>query len=321
MTELDLILRRCPNAVVAAMGSDGRPVPVPDSVPLCDHHVFEGRSGLGLLAAKDQMAAIAAWERSFEEPMVCLDVHMAVDPDQTMTIYFLDMRAEYGVHLLVADADDPEALLASAASHASLAHRVAHVTKDAVSIILGVDDATTSLLGWRADDLVGHRTMEFVHPDDVQRAIDSWMEMRKAAGTGRVRLRYRHAHGHYVWVEITNHNQLDDPDVGCVTSEMVDISDEMARLEALRDRERLLGRLAEALPIGVCHLRLDGEVVYSNEPLLALLGPVDSVEALMAGVAADDRQPVELALEQALQGHPSHLEVSVTHGRGGRRCE
>ena len=93
------------------------------------------------------------------------------------------------------------------------------------------------------------------------------MAMRAGEGTGRVRVRYRHANGHYVWLEVTNDNRLEDPEFGCVLSEMVDISDEMAQLEALRDRERLLARLAEALPIGICHLRPDREVVYSNEPL------------------------------------------------------
>ncbi|MEY2459637.1 MAG: hypothetical protein QOG30_1467 [Acidimicrobiaceae bacterium] len=321
MSTVDSVLRAHPHALVVALGVDARPVPVPASVPLCGQQVFEGRSGLELVAATDQLAAIDAWQQSQTEPVVSLDVHLGSVSDQLVTIYLVDARAEHGVHLLLTVADDPELVLAAAAAHEATARRVAHVSKDAVSVILDVDEATTLLLGWHPDDLIGHRTVEFVHPDDVQRAIDSWMEMRSGFGSGRLRVRYRHAHGHYVWVEVTNRNHLDDPDIGCIVSEMVDISVEMAQLEALRDRERLLGRLAAALPIGVCHLRLDREVVYSNEPLVALLGPVDSVEALLGSVAAADRQAVEFALDQALRGHASDLEVSVINDRWQRRCE
>jgi diguanylate cyclase (GGDEF)-like protein/PAS domain S-box-containing protein len=188
-------------------------------------------------------------------------------------------------------------------------------------VFLQVDEATTALLGWSASDLVGHSTVEFVHPEDAARAVDDWMAMRAGAGSGRVRVRFRHANGHHVWLEVTNDNHLEDPELRCVVSEMVDISAEMAQLEALHDRERLLARLAEALPIGICHLRSDREVVYSNEPLVALLGPVDSIDALTRSVAEVDRRHVEVALEQAFQGHPCSVDVGVFHGAEQRRCE
>jgi diguanylate cyclase (GGDEF)-like protein/PAS domain S-box-containing protein len=318
---LDSLLQRHPNALIAALADDARPVPVPSSVQLGGQREFEGRSGLAVIVPTDQLAFITAWERSLIEPVVTLDVHLSADPDRTVTVYFVDARAEHGVHVLLAVADDPAFVLDAIAAHEATARPIAHVRKDAVSVILGVDHATTQLLGWQQEDLVGHRTVEFVHPDDVQRAIDSWMEMRSGDGSGHLRVRYRHAHGHYVWVEITNHNQLDDPEVGCVVAEMVDISVEMAQLEAMRDRERLLGRLAEALPIGICHLRPDGDVAYSNEPLTALLGPIDSVDTLMGRIAKGDRPSVELALERALLGQALSVEVGMVCGEEDRRCE
>jgi diguanylate cyclase (GGDEF)-like protein/PAS domain S-box-containing protein len=184
-----------------------------------------------------------------------------------------------------------------------------------------IDQATTELLGWSAEELIGRRTVELVHPDDAERAIDGWMAMRSGTDTGRMRVRYQHADGHYVWVEVTNDNRLDDPDLACVLSEVVDISAEMAHVEELRDRERQLARLAEALPIGICHVRADGEVLYSNEPLTALLGQVDSREALVRAVADVDRRGVKLALSYALRGRPIDLEVAVVHAADERRCE
>jgi len=96
---------------------------------------------------------------------------------------------------------------------------------------------------------------------------------------------------------------------------------EMAPLDAPREREGLLGRIVEALPIGICHLRADGEVVYSNTQLVALLGPVDSIDELIDSVAGADRRPLDIAIENALLGHPASLEVCVIHGLKERRCE
>ena len=100
--------------------------------------------------------------------------------------------------------------------------------------------------------MVGHRSIEFIHPDDHALAIDNWMEMLALPGPGRrVRLRHRRKDGSWVWFEVTNHNLLDDPDHGCVVCEIVDISEEMAAHEELRAREQLLDRLAEAIPLGL----------------------------------------------------------------------
>jgi len=316
----DEVLERNPDALVMAIGRDSRPVGMPDSLHLDDRIQLLARSGLELVAAEDQIMVIEAWERVFVEPVVELDVHMQAFPARAVTVFIFDLREEHGVHLLVVDTDDPEMLLELAAAHSARARPIAHVKKDAVSIILDADEATTTLLGWTPEQLIGRRTVEFVHHEDVERAIDSWMEMRSGT-SGRVRLRYRHANGGFVWLEITNHNHLDDPEMQCIVSEMVDISDEMAQLEALRNRERLLARLAEALPIGVCHLRLDREVVYANEPLVTLLGPIDSLDALIRTVADVDRRPFEIALDHALEGRPSNLEVAVFHGLEERRCE
>jgi len=197
----------------------------------------------------------------------------------------------------------------------------AHVTRDAGAVFLSVDAATTTLLGWSADELIGQRTIELVHPDDAERAIDGWLAMRAGDGSGRQRVRYRHVDGHYVWVEVTNDNQLEDPSIGVVRSVLVDISEEMARLEELHQREQQLARLAEALPIGICHLRADGQAVYSNEPFVELLGPTDGREALVLSVMSADRPRLAAVLDHALTGVAGELEVGVVHGLEERRCE
>lgn len=310
-----------PDALVAALGADARPVSLPRSLGLNAHRSMGLRSGLDLVAPGDQLLVLDGWERAGQEPIVRLEVHLAPDPDQLVTLHLFDVRPEFGMHIVTLVTPDPEHLLASVAAAGARPPVVGSMRKDAVAVILEADSGAAGLLGWSVEDLVGRRTVDLIHPDDVERAIESWMGMRSGGGSARVQLRHRHADGHYVWLEVTNENRLDDPAIGCVLSQLVDISDQMAQFEALRDRERLLDRLADALPIGICHLRLDREVVYSNELLVALLGPIDSVDALVRSVAGADRRAVGFALENALQGRPGDLEVGVMHGFEERRCE
>ncbi len=317
---LDALLRNGAPAVVAALGSGARLMHMPESVPLHGLWVLEEGLGLDLVVAEDQMVVIEGWARAQHEPVVHLEVHLRADPDQLSTLHLFDLRAEHGTHLLVVEAQDHALLLRSVEARAPR-RTTAHARKDATSVFLEVDEATTALLGWTAADLIGHSTAEFVHPDDVGRAIDNWIAIRAGEDGGRLRVRYRHARGHHVWLEVTNHNRLDHPELGCVLSEMVDITAEMAQVEALRDRERLLARLADALPIGICHLRPDLQVVYSNAPLVALLGEVDSIGALMRSIADVDRHRVESALEHAFRGDPTSLEAGVTGQLDERRCE
>jgi diguanylate cyclase (GGDEF)-like protein/PAS domain S-box-containing protein len=193
-------------------------------------------------------------------------------------------------------------------------------------VISHVDDALPRMLGWAVEELVGKRTLELVHPEDHQRAIASWMDMLAAPGaTRRVRLRHRHRDGHHLWLEITNHNLLNNPQYNCVIAEMVNISDEMAAQEALRANEQLLRRLTEALPLGVLQIDPAWRLIYQNERAIemfgAQVGERVGVETA-TGLADVDRSTVRAALTAALtEGTDADLEVDYHHPVDGlRRC-
>ena len=312
------LLRTRSDAIVAAIDGNARMVPVPPSVELHGHAAFTGQSGMDLVVPDDQIAVLDAWRRAQTESVVRSDVHLLADPGSTAGLWIFDLRAEHGVHVIVLEGQCLDAVHRSGEARDARRRIVARAKKDAVAVFLDADEATTRLLGWSRDDLVGRRTVDLVHPDDAEAAIDAWMRMRAGTPTGRVRVRLRHKHGHHVWVEITNDNRLEDPDFRCVLTEMVDISTEMAALEALHDRERLLGRLAEALPIGVCQVRMSREVAYSNEPLVALFGPVDSIDALVGQLVPCDRRSLEQSIVDAFDGRSTLVEVATL---SARRCE
>ena len=218
-------------------------------------------------------------------------MHLAFDPAHPAVLHYLDARARHGVYLGVLVGGDVAALAALPPTSPA-PPRVARARKNEVAVFLEVDEATTRLLGWTPDELLGHRSLEFIHPDDRDRAIDSWMQLLSEPGVEAppVRLRHRRRDGSWIWLEVTNQH-----------------------------------RLAEALPIGVLQIGSDGAVAYTNERLGSILGtaPAPSADALLATVARGDRPSLATALGAALgDGIDADLEAQVRASPGARlrRC-
>src|ERR1035437_4984182 len=57
--------------------------------------------------------------------------------------------------------------------------RTARVRKNEVAVFLEIDEATPKLLGWTAADMVGLRSLDFIHPEDQDRAIESNLRDRR----------------------------------------------------------------------------------------------------------------------------------------------
>jgi diguanylate cyclase (GGDEF)-like protein/PAS domain S-box-containing protein len=243
---LNALLVEYPTAFVAAINADGVFVPMPASVPLAGQQVLKARSVLDLVISEDRERVISTWERARETGASSSQVRLALDPGRPAVIHYVDARARHGVYVgMVVGAD--AAALTRLPEIGPTPPRMARVRKNEVAVFLEVDEATTKILGWTAADMVGLRSLDFIHPEDYDRAIESWMQMLSEPGTVQppVRLRHRRSDGLWTWFEVTNHNQLADPDRGYVLAEMIDISDEMAAQEALRARMRLFAALAE----------------------------------------------------------------------------
>jgi diguanylate cyclase (GGDEF)-like protein/PAS domain S-box-containing protein len=310
------LLSRYPEAPVLAFDSDGLAVPVPESLSLSPDRVLEARSGLELVIHKDRVSMLEMWDRVLAKGTARCVAHLVNDPEDIVAFYGLDLREVHGAVLVVLAPAD-----ASGGSSPKVRHapkpppRFATICKDEGSFIVKVDEAATEILGWRADEMEGHRSIEFMHPDDHALAIDNWMEMLDSPGPARrVRLRHRRRDGAWVWFEVTNHNLLEDPEQGCVVSEIVDISDEMAAHEELRAREELLDRLAEAIPMGLFQIDTGGEIVYTNDRLHEILGVgrANTLHQQMATVVDDDQEALGSAVDDVLaHGLPADVEVEL----------
>lgn len=319
--QLTALLEQDPTAPIIAVTENGLIADMPDSVPRRENPVLTGRAALDGVPAEDHANLIAAFDTLLKQGTSQCLLHPPGYTD--VTWHGFDLRERHGVIVGVITAETQPPELDTGKDKRDMVRvgppRFATIRKDELSFIVGVSDALTEILGWSADDLVGRRSLEIVHPDDHPLAIDNWMDMLAHPGPGRrVRQRLQHENGSWVWFEVTNNNLLHDPDHRCVVSDMVDISEEMTVQEALREREQLLNRLAEAIPVGLFQIDTAGTLVYTNDRLHEILGVerCSTVEAQLVMIVPDDRGTLEQAIAEVL-GVGSHADVEVACRRPG----
>ena len=177
---------------------------------------------------------------------------------------------------------------------ADIAPRYGVIRRNPAGNVIEVDAAIQHLVGWSDDELIAAQTIDLIHPDDRERAIENWLETLAAPGRD-TRWRGRHlcADGEYLWLEFTNCNLLDDPHYDGVRSEMLDISDEMAMHDELRKSEARFRRLAEALPLGLAQIDGDRQIIYANQPFTDIVGVerITTVDAAFATTIERIGQP------------------------------
>lgn len=309
------LLAQHPNGAVGAISDEGLFMSIPESLPLTDHVPIEARSMLEVVVPSDHVKIIAWWEQARSEGSSWGITRL--NSGEGVIVQAIDVRERHGAYVVVLSAEEggvtqPTKSLGRVA--VKTLPRIARTTKDAGAVITSIDDGVTKLLGWTREEMVGTRSLEYIHPDDQERAIGNWMEMLASPATShRWRGRHKRQDGGWTWFEFINTNDLDGED-GRVRCEMVDISEEMSAVEALGRSEHLLRQLAETLPVGVLQCDTDRQVVYTNSTLHdILLSPAAAtVDAQLAAVVDDDRALVDDALAAVLdEGRDGDIEVRL----------
>jgi diguanylate cyclase (GGDEF)-like protein/PAS domain S-box-containing protein len=319
--------------LLTALRTDGSRILPPDTIDF-PHQIIpvpdERETMLQLVVPVDRLIVVEAWERALVKGIGFGTVRLLTDPDRSMGLTIVNAEDRYGVWLgLLFDesASSPEGsgeVLPEMLVVASRP-RQAMITKNMSAMILEIDPNVTKILGWQADDMVGQRSSSFVHPDDQERAIENWMELLSTRESQRLRFRHRCHDGGWRWIEVENiYHDADNPDDVVVEARVSDISEEMAAHEALREREQLFRRLAQALPTGVLQIERGGNVVFANERLRTILYVRDdelALDRLLLTVADDDRLLVQDALDRAFdRNEDSELEIDVRPQGALLRC-
>jgi len=320
---IDYLLAHEPPLHALALAETALAVSMPANVPIDQANVLKGvGSTLELCLPADLTGIVEAWERARRTGGAQVVVHLRADPELPVTLHIVDARRRYGVFLgfLVGGTGQ----LYAEAMPVRIRPTVCTWERNELAVIVDIDAATTAILGWTRADMIGKRTLELVHPDDVAVAIANWMDMLARPGTTpRPAFRYRHRDGSYVWLENTHDNRLADPLIGRVISQLVDVSERMIAVEALRRSEGLLRRLTDALPVGVVQIDAHAGIVHANKRLGELVGAsgATTLGELFARAATAGREALDIALADLLAtGVAAELQLTIDGPHGPRRC-
>ena len=186
--------------------------------------------------------------------------------------------------------------------------------------------AVERVLGYRPEEMVGTDTFDYVHPDDLEKVLETFLEgIATKRPTAVIELRFRHADGSWRYLEAIGVNLLEDPAVRGI---MVNSRDITERKKAEEARHRIEASLAEVQRIA--HLGSwewnvkTGEAFWSDE-VFRIYGfePgsfTPSLERLMEIVHPDDRARLREAIDGALYGgKPYDFEHRIVRPDGETR--
>ena len=167
------------------------------------------------------------------------------------------------------------------------------------------------VLGYEADQLVGTKLSDLVHPDELDLATKFHSDFiaRPANTSARIEYRLRHADGTYKNVDNVRTNLLDNPDVGGIVINTRDVTDSKRSADALSDSEERLRFLVEHVPsvVYTAETGSDGRWLYVSPQIESLLG--FTAEEWMADpdrwwkqVHPDDRPAIQDDEESLLRG-------------------
>jgi diguanylate cyclase (GGDEF)-like protein/PAS domain S-box-containing protein len=229
---------------------------------------------IDVVVAADRKTVIGLWRQVLLDGDTASmgEVRLLNKPSRWVTLHFLDLRASHDVLLAIVipsnetadEAEETEELPPAAPRFSTL-------IEDEGGKVLEVDDAFTQMFGYTAEDMVGNSVLDQIHPDDQGRVVEGWMTMLATRRDQQTRMRRKRKGGGWTWVDTTVHNLLNQPDCNHVLIEIIDVSAEMAAQEALQEREELLRRLTDAMPVGLLQVDTDRRVVYNNARLLDIL--------------------------------------------------
>ncbi len=81
---------------------------------------------------------------------------------------------------------------------------------DVAGVFQYISPSCERVLGYLPEELLGHYIFEFLHPDDAQSVLESFIAAQESLEPDMVEYRYRHKDGHYIWLETLGNPLFDE---------------------------------------------------------------------------------------------------------------
>ncbi len=180
-----------------------------------------------------------------------------------------------------------------------------------------ISPSVEHLLGYRPEDLMGTQGFAFIHPDDRERLLNTFVQGLQDGGIGGpLEYRARSATGEWVYLESIGSNLFDNPAIKGFVSNSRNITDRKRAQEALRQSEELYRTVAHHFPNGVVAL-FDQDLRYTMAEGEALATTGLSQEAMEGHTIWEVFPPdicalIEAPFRAALSGGASTFEATLT---------
>ena len=138
-----------------------------------------------------------------------------------------------------------------------------------------VSPSSLAVLGYEPDQLLGHRVLDYTHPDDVPGILEQVKGQLEHPGHLTISYRFRHKDGHYVWLEVNGKTVVSETTGKALAfvGSARDLTDRRTMEEALRESEERFRQIAENID-HILFIRSgdDRDILYINPAYEALTG-------------------------------------------------
>jgi PAS domain S-box-containing protein len=129
------------------------------------------------------------------------------------------------------------------------------------------------ILGFEPGEIIGRNAFEFVHPDDHEKALKSFLnEVTKSPEVKYIVVRLLKKTGEWLWCMVRGHNLLSNPHIGRIAVYFHDDSPRKLAEDALIESEVRFRHLIRDLEFGVIMRDAQGKALLCNKKVLDLTG-------------------------------------------------
>jgi len=153
------------------------------------------------------------------------------------------------------------------------------VTSDLVTLhagdgtILYGSPGLYSLLGYENESKTGANPFELIHPDDLLRVVQAFLETARRPGTAPPEtFRIQAADGSWRWVETIGTNQLQNPSLKAIVVTTRDVTQRVEAAATLLEVEARFRAVFDQALEPMAILGLDGCIIEGNEALIRFAG-------------------------------------------------
>lgn len=171
------------------------------------------------------------------------------------------------------------------------------------------------ILGYKPEELVGKTILEFIHPDDIPNAANTFEVSATNPGQPiSMEVRFQHKDGSWRLFEGVGNNLLDDPQVNGIVINYRDITGHRQDQETSQSQEEYFRALIENSLDAISVLNVDGTVRYQSPSFERILGfnPEEVIGKSTLDLAhPEDKSKATGAFSQLLHHPRSTIQVEL----------